>query len=98
MGEMCFFFVKFIDKKSFSNITIEFTVMEERILGVGDKVSDRYGGKGVISKIIPTELMPRLESGKPIDMIKNSSTMYNRENSDYEKANSSNYFISCHCS
>lgn len=71
---------KFIDKKQFSNITIEFTVMENRKLGVGDKVADRYGGKGVISKIIPTELMPKMANGLPIDMIKNSSTMYNREN------------------
>ena len=87
--------VKFIDKKSFSNITIEFTVMEERTLGVGDKVSDRYGGKGVISKIVPTELMPRLESGKPIDMIKNSSTMYNRENAGQIFELEINYISMC---
>lgn len=71
---------KFIDKKQFSNITIEFVVMENRILDVGDKVSDRYGGKGVVSKIVDTELMPKMCNGQPIDMIKNSSTMYNREN------------------
>ena len=71
---------KFIDKKQFSNITIEFVVMENRKLGVGDKVSDRYGGKGVVSKIVDTELMPKMYNGQPIDMIKNSSTMYNREN------------------
>lgn len=71
---------KFIDKKQFSNITIEFTVMENRKLGVGDKVADRYGGKGVISKIVPTEMMPKMANGMHVDMIKNSSTMYNREN------------------
>lgn len=71
---------KYIDKKQFSNITIEFVVMEDRKLGVGDKVADRYGGKGVVSKIVPTELMPKMPNGQPIDMIKNSSTMYNREN------------------
>lgn len=71
---------KFIDKKQFSNITIEFFVMENRKLGIGDKVSDRYGGKGVVSKIIPTDLMPKMCNGQPVDMIKNSSTMYNREN------------------
>ena len=71
---------KFIDKKQFSNITIEFVVMENRKLGIGDKVSDRYGGKGVVSKIVPTELMPKMYNGQPVDMIKNSSTMYNREN------------------
>ena len=71
---------KFIDKKAFSNIIIEFSVMENRVLGIGDKVADRYGGKGVVSKIVPQENMPKLPNGQYIDMIKNSSTMYNREN------------------
>lgn len=71
---------KFIDKKSFSNIVIEFVVMENRPLDIGDKVADRYGGKGVISEIIPVDLMPKMPNGYPVDMIKNSSTMYNREN------------------
>ena len=71
---------KYIDKNKFSNVTIEFVVMENRKLGVGDKVSDRYGGKGVVSKIVPTELMPLMPNGQHVDMIKNSSTMYNREN------------------
>lgn len=71
---------KYTDKKLFSNLIVEFTVIENRNLEVGDKVSDRYGGKGVVSTIIPTELMPKLYNGQPIDMIKNSSTMYNREN------------------
>ena len=71
---------KYIDKKSFSNILIEFIIMENRVLEVGDKVADRYGGKGVVSRIVPTELMPRMDNGQYVDMIKNSSTMYNREN------------------
>lgn len=71
---------KFIDKKQFSNVIIEFAVVENRNLEIGDKVADRYGGKGVISKIIPEALMPKMENGMSIDMIKNSSTMYNREN------------------
>lgn len=71
---------KFIDKKSFSNVVMEFVVMENRPLDIGDKVADRYGGKGVISEIIPDELMPKMPNGITVDMIKNSSTMYNREN------------------
>ena len=71
----------FIDKKKlFSNIIIEFTLMENRVLGVGDKVADRYGGKGVVSKIVPMNMMPQLPNGQYVDMIKNSSTMYGREN------------------
>ena len=72
--------VKFVDKSQFSNVEIEFVIMENRILDVGDKVADRYGGKGVISKVVPTVMMPRLHNGKFVHMIKNSSTMYNREN------------------
>ena len=86
---------KFIDKKQFSNIVISFTVMENRKLGVGDKVADRYGGKGVISKIIPTELMPKMANGMPIDMIKNSSTMYNRENAGQIFEMEINYISMC---
>lgn len=72
--------VKFEEKRKFSNILIKFVVMEDRPLGLGDKVADRYGGKGVVSKILPDNLMPRLSNGMVVDMIKNSSTMYNREN------------------
>lgn len=86
---------KYIDKKQFSNITIEFVVIENRKLEVGDKVSDRYGGKGVISKIIPTKLMPKMYNGLPIDMIKNSSTMYNRENAGQIFEMELNYISMC---
>lgn len=86
---------KFIDKKLFSNISIEFTIMEDRLLGIGDKVSDRYGGKGVISKIVPAELMPKLPNGTPIEMIKNSSTMYNRENAGQIFELEINYISMC---
>ena len=86
---------KFMEKKLFSNIRIEFTVMENRPLGVGDKVADRYGGKGVISKIIPNELMPKMANGMPIEMIKNSSTMYNRENAGQIFELEINYISMC---
>jgi hypothetical protein len=86
---------KFMEKKLFSNIRIEFTVMENRPLGVGDKVADRYGGKGVISKIVPSELMPKMANGMPIEMIKNSSTMYNRENAGQIFELEINYISMC---
>lgn len=72
---------KFIDKKLFSNIILKIYVLEELKLNVGDKVSNRYGGKGVISAIVPQHMMPQDEvTGEYLDMILNSSTMYNREN------------------
>lgn len=71
---------KYVDKKPFSYIVLKVTVLEEKKLEVGDKTSDRYGGKGVISKIIPYEFMPLFNETERVDIIKNSSTMYGREN------------------
>lgn len=76
---------KFIDdKKVFSGTMIRFMVLEDRPSEPGDKWADRYGGKGVISYIIPQHLMPKIKNENGIeiyaDVIVNQSTMYNREN------------------
>lgn len=68
------------DNKPFSNIIIEFIVLEASKVEVGDKISNRYGGKGVVSAIIPDELMPTLDDGQTVEVIFNSSTCVNREN------------------
>lgn len=68
-------------KRQFSNIVLEIVVLEEKRLEAGDKISNRYGGKGVTSKILPDEMMPMFgPDNKRIEVILNSSTMYNREN------------------
>ncbi len=41
----------------------------KRRLQVGDKLAGRHGNKGVISKIVPVEDMPYLESGEPVDIL-----------------------------
>ena len=65
----------------FSNIIVELTVYRKAPLEVGDKVTSRYGGKGVISKIIPDGLMPRISgTDEIIDLIWNQSTCVNRLN------------------
>ena len=72
---------QYIDKKPFSNIILEVVVLEEKGLMEGDKVSNRYGGKGVVSKIVPTEQMPIFgEENERVDIIFNAFTMYNRQN------------------
>lgn len=71
---------QYIDKNTFSNIILEVTVLEHRGLSEGDKTSNRFGGKGVISKILPQYLMPKTADGDYVDIIFNGSTMYNREN------------------
>ena len=72
---------QYIEKnRPFSNMIVNITVLEELELNVGDKVTNMYGSKGVISRIIPQHLMPKMPNGEYVDVILNSSTMYNREN------------------
>lgn len=69
------------DNSVFSNIKIEFLVAREVGLSVGQKITGRYGNKGVISKIVPDEEMPFLETGERIDVIFNTLGVINRVNS-----------------
>jgi DNA-directed RNA polymerase beta subunit len=71
---------KYVDKKLYSNMIVDITVLEERPLGIGDKLADRNGGKGVVSNIWPAEKMPMLADGTVVDAVINSPTMYGREN------------------
>lgn len=67
------------NNKAYSGTIIEFTVVERSIPKVGDKFTNRCGGKGVIT-IRPHYLMPKLDDGRYIDMIYNGSTCVNRLN------------------
>lgn len=75
---------QYIEKRPFSNIILNVTVLESKRMEPGDKASNRYGGKGVISSIWKQEEMPRFRNGageyEYVDIIFNSSTMINREN------------------
>ncbi|MFC1802275.1 DNA-directed RNA polymerase subunit beta [Patescibacteria group bacterium] len=44
-------------------------VAQLRNISVGDKLAGRHGNKGVISRILPIEDMPRMEDGTPMDII-----------------------------
>lgn len=72
--------VQSIKDRLFSNVIIDITLVEENMIDVGDKLADRYGGKGVIVGILPDELMPRLSNGKVVQIIFNKSTCVNRLN------------------
>ena len=71
---------QFIFDRPFSNLCIVLTVYEDNEFHDGDKISNRYGGKGVVSKILPDEQMPMLDNGERIECILNSSTCVNRVN------------------
>lgn len=44
---------KWLSENSFDNMVIEVTVVDERPAMIGSKITNRYGGKGVISVIVP---------------------------------------------
>lgn len=46
----------------------------------GDKLTNRFGSKGVISGVIPDKEMPRTEDGHVIDIIMNPSSVIARKN------------------
>jgi len=55
-------------------------VATKRNLSVGDKMAGRHGNKGVISKICPSEDMPYLEDGTPVDIVLNPLGVPSRMN------------------
>ena len=65
----------------FSNIVIEFVTARDTPLTIGQKISGRYGNKGVVSKILPDDEMPYDENGRRVDVILNSLGVINRLNS-----------------
>jgi len=48
---------------------VQITVADMRKIQVGDKMAGRHGNKGVISRVVPSEDMPFLEDGTPVDII-----------------------------
>lgn len=55
-------------------------VASEAPLKTGDKLSARQGAKGVVGAIINSDLMPRGEDGKPIDIFINTAALIGRVN------------------
>ena len=75
--------VQYIQDKVFSNIVMEVFIQHSKPLRRGDKITDRYGGKGVVSKVRPDHLMPKyLKDGKweAVDVLYSMCTCINRLN------------------
>lgn len=56
------------------------TVLTRESAAIGDKISGRYGNKGVISQIIPDDKMVRNEAGEPLDLLMTSAGVVSRVN------------------
>jgi DNA-directed RNA polymerase subunit beta len=52
----------------------------KRRIQPGDKMAGRHGNKGVISMIVPTEDMPFMEDGTPVDIVLNPLGVPSRMN------------------
>jgi DNA-directed RNA polymerase subunit beta len=59
---------------------IKVFVAIKRRLQVGDKMAGRHGNKGVLSRILPAEDMPRLADGTPVDIVLNPLGVPSRMN------------------
>jgi DNA-directed RNA polymerase subunit beta' len=60
--------------------TITVHVRTEEPLQVGDKITGRYGNKGIVTQVIPDEKMPHTKDGKHIEMALNPSGVPGRMN------------------
>jgi DNA-directed RNA polymerase beta subunit len=59
---------------------IELEVSKEYDTQIGDKLSTRFAGKGVVSQIIPDDLRPINSNGEPIDVIMSPLGVFSRMN------------------
>ena len=55
-------------------------IIQKRKIQVGDKMSGRHGNKGVVSLILPSEDMPYLPDGTPVDIMLNPQGVPSRMN------------------
>jgi DNA-directed RNA polymerase subunit beta len=59
---------------------IQVFVAQMRKVSVGDKLGGRHGNKGVIARILPTEDMPFMADGTPVDIVLNPLGVPSRMN------------------
>ncbi|MDX2084920.1 MAG: DNA-directed RNA polymerase subunit beta [Candidatus Melainabacteria bacterium] len=63
-----------------ANTVVRVYVAQKRKISVGDKIAGRHGNKGIISRIMPSEDMPFLPDGTPVDIILNPLGVPSRMN------------------
>ncbi len=62
------------------NVVVRCYIAQERKISVGDKMAGRHGNKGVVSRILPSEDMPFLPDGTPLDIVLNPLGVPSRMN------------------
>ena len=69
-----------IKHETIKGIFIRFKIEQELRTGLGDKLCNRYGNKGIISLVEKDELMPRLPNGDRVEIILNPIGLIARMN------------------
>ena len=62
------------------NQVVRVYIAQRRKIQVGDKMAGRHGNKGVVSRVLPTEDMPFLPDGTPLDIVLNPLGVPSRMN------------------
>ena len=62
------------------NQVIRCYIATKRKISVGDKMAGRHGNKGVVSRLLPSEDMPFMPDGTPIDILLNPLGVPSRMN------------------
>ena len=68
------------DLPSGVSMVVRVYIIQKRKIQVGDKMSGRHGNKGVISLVLPSEDMPFLPDGTPVDIMLNPQGVPSRMN------------------
>jgi len=67
-------------REEINGIHVEMFGIYQRKINPGDKIANRHGNKGVISKIMPHEKMPKLPDGRHVDICINPLGIISRMN------------------
>jgi DNA-directed RNA polymerase beta subunit len=72
---------KFTNKGiTIKGVKIVFKIEQQLKIGVGDKLANRYGNKGIIALVEKDELMPRTPWGETVDIVMNPLGVTGRMN------------------
>lgn len=66
--------------KNIDGVKIIIKGIHKSKISVGDKISNRHGAKGIVSKIIPKDQMPQMEDGRHIEIMVNPLGIISRMN------------------
>ena len=62
------------------NQLVKVYIAQKRKLSIGDKMAGRHGNKGIVSRILPSEDMPFMSNGQPVDIVLNPLGIPSRMN------------------